>query len=185
MREPTERPAPQLGAVIEHLGAHDVRWVLTGSFVLAACGAAIAPNDVDVTPDLDTENLGRLARALQAIDAIPAHFPGSPTTLSIEECRAWLATPTEGGLDHLFVTSLGMVDVVPRLCGLYDDLIASSVTAEIVGARVAVCDPALVLRLTEGRTRAKDLARASAYAALREQPDLAVRTDILARLAAM
>lgn len=184
MREPTERPAPQLGAVIEHLAAHDVRWVLTGSFVLAACGAAIAPNDVDVTPALDPENLERLALSLQAIDAIPAHFPGSPTTLSIAECRAWSATPTEAGMDHLFVTSLGMVDVVPRLCGLYDDLIATAVTAEIGGVRVTVCDPMIVLRLTEGRTRAKDTERATAYAALREQSGLAVRPAILARLAA-
>jgi hypothetical protein len=55
-----ERPALQLGAVIAHLAAHEVRWVLTGSFVLAACGASIAPDDLDVTPALDPETLERL-----------------------------------------------------------------------------------------------------------------------------
>ena len=63
MHDPTARPAPRIGAVVELLAGHGVRWVLTGSCVLAACGAPIAPNDVDVTPDLTPDNLVRLAGA--------------------------------------------------------------------------------------------------------------------------
>jgi hypothetical protein len=168
--------------VVALLGEHDVQWILTGSFVLAACGAAIVPNDVDVTPALDPDNLRRLARSLEAIAAVPAYLPRSGPTLA--DCLAWTPTPTEANLDHLFVTSVGMVDVVPRLCGRYDELIATAVIVEVRGVRLVLCEPSRVLAIHDDRTRAKDLARAEAFAALRRQPTLAVQSARLAQLVA-
>lgn len=64
---------------------------------------------------------------------------------------------TERHLDRLFVTRLGMVDVPPRLCGTYDELIGEATTVEVAGVPVRVCDPDQVLVRLQGRTWTKDL----------------------------
>lgn len=152
------------------LAAHQVRWVLTGSTVLVAYGAELVPNDLDVTPALDEANLARLARLLAQIGSVPAYVPTWQQGPSLAACRAWRPEPaTEQNLDHLFVTGLGMVDVPPRLCGTYDELIQDATTLEVAGVPVRMCNPDQVLVRLEGRTRTKDLQRSASYAAVRQR----------------
>jgi hypothetical protein len=184
MRDPVERPILRLGEVILHLARHDVRWVLTGSVVLAACDVAIEPNDVDVTPELSRDNLCRLGRALEEIGAVPACTPGWAAGPAIDQCRAWRPAAAEASLDHLFVTDLGMIDVVPRLCGLYEELMPSAAIVEVGGVPLAVCEPLAVLARLDGLARRKDLERARVYAQLRDRSVLAVRVERLEQLAA-
>lgn len=154
------------------LAKYEVRWVLTGSAVLAIYGADLVPNDLDVTPALDPDNLQRLAGALSEVNAVPAHVPGWPPGLTLDQCRGWHPYPaSEANLDHLFVTSLGMLDVPPRVCGTYEQLIPQSVTVDIAGVPVSVCDPREVLARLDGRTRPKDLQRAAIYQQLLSRGD--------------
>jgi hypothetical protein len=166
--DPQARPALQVGAVVRLLAEHRVEWVLTGSAVLVLYGAALTPGDLDVTPALGSENLDRLAAALTDLRAVPAYVPGWAPGPSLAQCRAWRPEPaTEQHLDHLFVTRLGMVDVPPRLCGTYDELLPGARTVRIAGVRVDVCDPEEVLRRLDGRHRAKDESRRGTYARVR------------------
>ena len=164
MVDPTARPTLQLVPTLRLLADWGVSWVLTGSTVLAIYGARLLPNDLDVTPALAPDNLQRLAGALQNIDAVPAFVPDWPQGLSLAQCRAWSPRPaTEQNLDHLFVTRLGMVDVPPRLCGTYDELVEQAGRVDIGGVPVQVCALTEVLSRLQGRTRAKDLRRADIY----------------------
>lgn len=166
--DPTARPRPRLLPMLRLLADHDVRWVLTGSAVLAIYGADIVPNDLDVTPSLALDNLSRLARALTEASAIPAFVPEWRADQTVEWCRRWRPEPaTEQHLDHLFVTRLGMLDVPPRLCGSYDELLPLAATVEVGGVPVRVCHPREVLDRLDGRDRAKDRERAHLYAAMR------------------
>ncbi|MEO6085507.1 MAG: hypothetical protein ABIQ18_20540 [Umezawaea sp.] len=123
MGDPLARPGLQLRALLQALRDHDVEWVLSGSTVLAIYGAQVTPNDLDVVPVPDPENLRRVVNLLRDLDAVPAHVPEWPGGLSLEQCRAWRPEPpTSRQLDHLFVTRLGMVDVPPSLTGTYAQL---------------------------------------------------------------
>ncbi len=139
-------------------------WVLTGSTVLTIYGGKLVPNDVDVTPALSSGNLERLAAVLGDIKAVPAFVPTWSKGLSLEACKEWTPIPaTEQNLDHLFVTRLGMVDVPPRLCGEYDQLIEQAVRIDIGGVPVMVCAVEEVLGRLRGRRRPKDVERAAVY----------------------
>jgi hypothetical protein len=101
----------------------DIDWILSGSAVLVLYGADLTPNDLDVVPSLDPDNLRRLADLLVHLEAVPAYLPSWSATLSLDQCRTWTPRPpTAAQLDHLFVTRLGMVDVPPTLTGTYVEL---------------------------------------------------------------
>jgi hypothetical protein len=162
--DPDARPAVQLAPLVHLLAGHQVDWVLTGSAVLAIYGGRLVPNDLDVTPALDAGNLERLGAALEAIEAVPAYQPRWPAGPTREQCLAWTPRPaTESNLDHLFVTRLGMLDVPPRLCGTYAQLIDRATRVDIAGVPVMVCAVAEVLDRLRGRRRSKDQRRAGIY----------------------
>jgi hypothetical protein len=157
--------------MVRALAAHDVRWVMWGSQVLALHGADLAPNDLDIVPDLDPANLARLGRCLDALDATPAidRRPGAPMA-TLEGCLAWRSDrATPENLDHLFVTRLGMLDVVIAFADPYPVLRAGASLMTIDGDAVQVCDPRRVLLALEGRDRRKDVARRDAYAEMRSK----------------
>lgn len=115
MLDPTDRPAPQITRIVEALDRHRIRWVMSGSTVAALFGAPLEPNDLDVVPALDPANLSRLARLLDELHAVPAFVPPPYQGPTLAQCRAWRPDPpTAEQLDHLFVTSLGMLDFPPR-----------------------------------------------------------------------
>lgn len=174
MGDPLARPSLQLRALLQALRDHDVDWVLSGSTVLAIYGAQVIPNDLDVVPAPDPENLRRVARLLKDLDAIPAHVPEWPGGLSLEQCHAWRPEPpTSRQLDHLFVTRLGMVDVPSSLTGTYAQLRPGAAQLELAGTQIWVCDPDEVLNRIPERPRPKDIERMTTYAAVRER----LRTD--------
>jgi hypothetical protein len=172
--DPLARPAPQIPLLVQQLDRHQVRWVMSGSTVAALYGAVLVPNDLDVVPALDKANLARLAALLGALHAVPAYIPPPWEGPTLEECRSWCpGPPTAEHLDHLFVTSLGMLDIPPALTGSYEQLMARARSVAIAGAEVWICDPRQMLDRLPAKVRAKDAARATAYAALRER----LRTD--------
>jgi hypothetical protein len=170
MVDPVARPAPQIGRLVQELARRRVSWVMSGSTVAALYGAALAPNDLDVVPALDAENLTRLAGLLGELDARPAFIPPPFEGPTLEQCRAWRPDPpTAGHLDHLFVTALGLLDVPMKLTASYEQLRAGARPVTLAGVRVWVCDPWQVLDRLPSKARAKDVARAATYTALRER----------------
>jgi len=151
---------------------------MSGSTVAALYGAALVPNDLDVVPALDQTNLACLAGLLGALHAVPAYFPPPCKGPTLEECRAWRPDPpTAEHLDYLFVTSLGMLDIPPTITGTYEELIAGARSVTVAGVEVWICDPRQMLDRLPAKPRAKDTARATTYAALRER--LRTGTDLL------
>ncbi|MFJ8962312.1 hypothetical protein ACIRG5_23265 [Lentzea sp. NPDC102401] len=166
MLDPRDRPRLRVRELLEAL--REIDWVMSGSTVLAIYGVDLEPNDLDVVPSPDPANLRRVADLLLRLDAVPAHDPSWRNGLTVEQCRAWRPDPvTLEQLDHLFVTRLGMVDVPPTLTGTYAQLKEGASRMELAGLPVWVCDPREVLDRVPDPPRAKDLARAEAYAALR------------------
>lgn len=166
--DPTDRPALQFSRLVRVLADHDIRWVLCGSQVLALHGAKLAPNDLDVVPDLDPDNLVRVAACLKALDAIPALLGGK--NIPLEACHAWRPDPpTAENLDHLLVTSLGMLDIVIKNADPYASLLDGATPMSADGTPYLACDPRRVLKALEGRNRKKDQARRPAYEAMRRR----------------
>ena len=60
---------PDLAGLISVLNAGRVRFVVIGGIVLGAHGHIRATEDLDIVPDPDVDNLGRLGNALVGLDA--------------------------------------------------------------------------------------------------------------------
>ena len=156
--------------MLEALRSHEIRWIMTGSTVLAAYSADLSPNDLDVMPALDAQNLRRVAALLVELDAIPIHKPEWKDSLTVEQCRAWKPEPAiEEQLDRLLVTTLGLLDVVPRLCGTYEELKQQAISIDAFGYEILMCDPHEVLRKMPERPRKKDRRRAAQLQEVRDR----------------
>ena len=156
--------------MLEALRSHKIRWIMTGSTVLAAYSSELLPNDLDVTPSLETANLLRVAALLAELDAIPIHNPAWKDSLTVEQCHAWKPEPaSEEQLDHLFVTKLGLLDIVPRLCGTYEELVAEAAHVDAFGEELLICDRNEVLKRMPARPRKKDQRRAAQLQDIRER----------------
>lgn len=94
--DPLARPDLDLAAVLQALDRHHIRWVLTGSLVLVAYGAKLVPNDIDVTPALDDDNLAAIARLAVELDAVPAHAPDWRGCPPLEWHYQWRPEPATG-----------------------------------------------------------------------------------------
>lgn len=154
--------------MLQMLHSHDVDWILSGSTVLALYGALVEPNDLDVVPLSEATNLQRLTDVLTEVNAVPAHFPGWPHGLTLDQCQAWTPLPTMSNLDHLFVTRLGMLDIT-TITGSYEHLSTGVTRFHLFGVPVLVSCPEQVLDRLPQQTRTKDQQRAETYAKLRHR----------------
>lgn len=158
--DPSPRPALSLMSALDALDRHDARWVLTGSWVLIAYGATFVPGDLDITPALGEANLEAIADLATDVNAIPFHDPEWSKCPPIEWHYKWQSRPaTINSLDYLLVTDVGLLDIVPELCGTYEELAPDSRQLEYGGHRIRIADPRTVLDRLDGRTRPKDLVR--------------------------
>ncbi|MEJ6401474.1 hypothetical protein [Yoonia sp. 2307UL14-13] len=169
--DPTDRPALQPTALIKALATHDVQWVLCGSQVLALHGADLAPNDLDVVPELSPENLHRVAACLRDLEAVAAYLDGwGGERGTLEACTAWRPDPpTADHLDWLFVTERGMLDIVIAHADPYDSLMDGATERDADGTPYWCCDPRRVLKALEKRNRKKDTAREAVYRDMRRK----------------
>ncbi len=141
--DPQDRPPLQPGPLIAALAAHNFRWVLCGSQVLALHGANLAPNDLDVVPDLAPANLARVADCLRDLDAIAAYLDGwGGARGTLDACRAWWPKPANAThLDWLFVTPLGLLDIVIAKADSYASLMEGATQHVTQGILNWACDP--------------------------------------------
>jgi hypothetical protein len=132
-----KRP-PDIPALLTILQAYQIQYVLIGSVAAGLYGTSVKSGDLDITPDLDGQNLRQLVEVLRVLEAAPSGPPGHWEVQSSGEKR-WVidedvAQSTHQSdlwmpdserletLDHLFTTRYGNFDIVPDLVGTYHRL---------------------------------------------------------------
>lgn len=141
--------------LITTLSAHGVRYVLIGALAARLQGFPRVTADADITPDLDPENLERLANALRELDArvftdsVPEGLPFDFTSETLARSGMWKLTTDAGRLDILFDP--------PGVEG-YEDLARGAVTFEVFGADLLAASLEDILRLKEAADRPQDRA---------------------------
>jgi len=130
-----------------------VDFVIVGGLAAVLNGAPVHTYDVDIVPARDEENLSRLLRVLDGIDAIYRIQPSRRLKPSLSHLRS-------PGHQNL-VTTCGHLDVLGTIGrGLtYQDLLPHTIEMEIgEGVRVRVLDLATLVALKEELAGEKDLA---------------------------
>jgi hypothetical protein len=120
-------------ALLRALAQHEVEFVIIGGFALAAHGVVRATKAIDIVPAPAPDNLGRLARALDAVGAeVMLVDDFDPAELGLAPDQAGLALRGNWALR----TELGRLDVMQDVAGMksYDTVRAASVEREVPGA---------------------------------------------------
>jgi hypothetical protein len=148
-------PGVDAALIIETLLRHEVDFVVVGGFAVELWDVAVQPTvDVDITPERSTENLARLAAALNDLDASirsgdeTIAVPGGFTAANLEPMTV---------LD--LVTSGGPLDLTLMPAGTegYPDLIRNATDIEYQGVVVPTASLSDVARSKEAAGRPKDL----------------------------
>jgi hypothetical protein len=147
-------PSLDFYGLLRVLREHGVDFVLIGGFALAFHGAPRGTRDVDIVPDPSPENIARLWRALEALEAEPEEHGEFRT----EEM------PVAFGLDGLLAggnwalrTRRGRLDVMQWVAGVddYDELRARAVRDDVpeIGhpIRIASRDDLVTMKREAGR----------------------------------
>lgn len=140
-------------AVLAVLRDHEVRFVLIGGIAAAIHGSPYVTTDVDVTPQVDRQNLERLSAALVELEArvrtegLTEGLPFAHDPESLGRATIWNLT-----------TRFGDVDLVLRPAGTdgFDDLTRDATDLEILGVVVRVASLADVVRSKAAAGREKD-----------------------------
>jgi hypothetical protein len=149
---------PELSAedILAALNRHRVDYVVVGAFAAIAQGAPIeATHDLDVTPRRDDENLRRLSKALDELDArirvddLEVGLPFDHDAASLAALAMLNLTCAAGDFDIVFSPAAAP--------GGFDDLVGSSVRAQVGDEEVAVASLEDVLRSKEEVGREKDV----------------------------
>ena len=155
-----EPPAPlRFFDLLRTLRAHDVEFVLIGGFALAFHGAPRATKDVDVVPKPGAENLARLWRALEALDAEPQGLEDfRPEEMPVE----WgLEGLIAGGGNWIVHTRRGRLDVMQWVEPFesYDELRANAVEEYVaeIGSTILVAGLEDLIAMKEAAGRDQDL----------------------------
>ena len=135
------------------LDRHGVRYVLIGGLAAVLHGSPLPTLDADICPSRTPDNLGRLAAALDEIDA-RIRTADAPEGIGFPRDAVFLAR-----VDLLnLVTRLGDVDLsfTPSGTTGFDDLSRQAVPMNIHGATIAVASLEDVIRSKEAANRSKD-----------------------------
>ena len=135
------------------LDRHGVQYVLIGGLAAVLHGSPLPTLDVDICPSRTPDNLGKLAAALEEIDA-RIRTSDAPDGLRFPRDAVFLAR-----VDLLnLVTRLGDVDLsfTPSGTTGFDDLSRHAVPMHIRDATIAVASLEDVIRSKEAANRPKD-----------------------------
>lgn len=130
-----------------------MRYVVIGGVAAALAGAPHVTFDLDVTPDRDPENLGRLVGALRRLNA---NLYGRPADVVLDIDAKLLAN----GSAWKFVTDYGELDIALDPDGTrgYGDLRRDAVDVDVDGVTFKVASLADVIRSKEAAGRDRDRA---------------------------
>lgn len=133
-----------------------VDFIIVGGFAVAAHGRVRGTRDLDICPDPRPENLERLARALDAMDATPLGLGEFRGELDLEPDADGLEQGGNWRLD----TKYGGLDVMQSLSGLengYTDLARGAEERTFAGHRVLFCGYADLIAMKQAAGREQDL----------------------------
>jgi hypothetical protein len=138
--------------ILAVLQRHGVDCVVIGGLAAFLQGSPFPTVDVDVTPQRERENLGRLSAALRELDArIRAEgvdpLPFSHDADSLARADIWNLTTRYGDLDITFT---------PAGTQGYEDLVRDAVEIELRGTRVLLASLADIVRSKGAAGRDKD-----------------------------
>ncbi len=142
-------PEPIVAALL----ARRVNFVVIGGFAARLHGSPLLTSDVDVTPEMTTENLERLSDALRDLDArvrhpdIPQGLPFAHDATSLGGSVFWNLTTRHGDLDLSFT---------PAGTAGYAELVAGLVTITVAGTPFPVAGLADIVRSKDAANRDKD-----------------------------
>lgn len=152
MDDTSFQPAEILGA----LERHGVRYVVIGGLAATLHGSPVTTTDADICPARDRDNLGRLANALNELQARirSADVPGG----LLFACDAAFLSRIEVALN--LTTRFGDLDIsiVPSGTNGFEDLNQEAVSISLMGHAVTVASLEDVIRSKEAANRPKDQA---------------------------
>ncbi|HKQ97406.1 MAG TPA: hypothetical protein VJV75_05995 [Candidatus Polarisedimenticolia bacterium] len=150
------------------LAAHGVEYIVVGGVSAVLQGAPMTTFDLDLVHSRSTENIERLLRALDALDA---HARGRSGP-RVRPDRSHLESPGH----QLLMTSQGPLDLLGAVGGNrdYQDLLAHCVELRVGEMVVRVIDLDTLIELKEAAGREKDKATLDI---LRRTRDEARRSD--------
>jgi hypothetical protein len=162
----TEHPLLQADLILRALLEADVRFVLIGGLASQVHGSPSLTGDVDVCFELEQENLGRLAAALEALTAIRRELPpGVTAPVDARALRAgdvFTLTTRYGDLDLLAHPEPGLD---------FETLAERSIMAEVLGVEVRVASLEDLMAMKRAAGRPKDRIELEILGALREELD--------------
>jgi hypothetical protein len=142
-----------VGRLVEVLDRHRVTYVLIGGLAAVAHGSPFPTEDADITPERTHDNLSRLSKALDELDARvrtatePADLRFSHDAASLADGRTWNLTTSAGDLDLSFE---------PDGTAGFADLNRDAQTVELYGVPVRIASLADVIRSKQAANRPKD-----------------------------
>jgi hypothetical protein len=142
-----------LRSLLEALRQHDVHFVVIGGVAVGAHGFVRGTEDLDLVPDPDPENLGRLTEALSALESTLPTVGGrlfDPATDTRVIRQGGNVTTT---------TKFGALDVVQRARGVpsYSQLAEDAVESELLGIPVRICSLTRLREMKQAQSRTQDL----------------------------
>ena len=142
---------PRYFELLELLSQHGVDFIVVGGVAAILEGVPITTLDLDVVPDRSTENLERLLKVLQTVEAHYRDPAGRHIVPTVEKLATFRM--------NLLRTSLGPFDVIASIHGAgYEDLLPSTRTRQVGELRVRILDLAKVIESKELANRDKDRA---------------------------
>lgn len=141
----------RLRELLERLIEAEVRFILVGGLAVNAWGYLRATRDVDVVPDPDRENLGRLDALLRELGGrvdVGGHL------LDSDAISTFLRT----GDRTLVITELGQVDVLQGLPQVprYEELKNQAKEIDLDGLPIRVCSLEHLLKMKRASDRPRD-----------------------------
>lgn len=166
MSEPQRGPFDPT-EIIRILDQHDVRYVLVGGVAARLHGSPSLTEDIDLTPDRSTDNLRRLAAALDELGARLA-VPDREQGLEVPLDENTFSSPV-----MKFTTRAGEIDIVlePAGVGGFERLEPNAVEFEVFDIHIKVAALDDIITSKEAASRPKDLAQLEILRELRQQLD--------------
>ena len=134
------------------LGQYGVKCVIIGGVASTIYGCTILTNDLDVCHARDSQNLERLAQALQSVNAKLRNAPPDlPFLLDANMLR--------NGLNFTFATDIGSLDLLGEVrgVGFYEDVVGESLAFDLFGYSFPVIEIHKLILAKRTAGRGKDL----------------------------